>query len=203
MSTLYIRNLNERPSRNTVRAALAQLFPNALAITAHKNLRMKGQAFVAFGSADDAAAALAAHQGHQLLGHPMEIHQARTESDAVHVQQGREAAVAARRVAKTEREARRLELSRKRKLGQISSIPTFKKHKGDVVENPPHTTLLLSNVEALAETVSLWYASYPSFVEVRMVAIRKLAFVVFERLEDAVAAHDTVHEEVTVTYAKA
>ncbi|ODV58601.1 Mud1p ASCRUDRAFT_15529 [Ascoidea rubescens DSM 1968] len=57
VSTIYLKNLNEKISINNLKKFLSTIFNNPssdwypiLSITAHKNLRMRGQAFISFES---------------------------------------------------------------------------------------------------------------------------------------------------------
>ncbi|TFY55033.1 hypothetical protein EVJ58_g8502, partial [Rhodofomes roseus] len=59
--TLYIQNLNEKIKIPVLKASLRSLFKaygEVLDVVAHSNLRMRGQAFVAFESAEIAKKAL-------------------------------------------------------------------------------------------------------------------------------------------------
>lgn len=84
--TLYIQNLNERVKPSTLKVTLTNLFKNyapVLSVTAHSNLRMRGQAFVAFATAEEAEEAKKEVGGFPLYGKPMVVSYARTRSDAV------------------------------------------------------------------------------------------------------------------------
>ena len=100
--TLYIQNLNERvklPSAYTLLTpvmkqsleALFSTFGPVLSIVAHKNLRMRGQAFVSFQDKDTATRAMKEVSGFPLYGKSMvcaarltqRVSYARTPSDSV------------------------------------------------------------------------------------------------------------------------
>lgn len=87
--TLYVQNLNEKVKLETMKATLTNLFSNyatVLSVTAHTNLRMRGQAFV---SLDDVHAAdKARREAHlfPLYGKAMKISFAKSKSDAVVLQ---------------------------------------------------------------------------------------------------------------------
>ncbi|KAL0952054.1 hypothetical protein HGRIS_008692 [Hohenbuehelia grisea] len=84
--TLYIQNLNEKIKPEVIKASLRGLFKSygeVLDVVAHGNLRMRGQAFVSFESADIAKKAMREVRGFPLYSKPMQISFARTRSDAV------------------------------------------------------------------------------------------------------------------------
>jgi len=84
--TLYIQNLNEKIRIDVLKASLRGLFKSygeVVDVVAHNNLRMRGQAFVSFESADIAKKALKEVKGFPLYSKPMQISFARTRSDAV------------------------------------------------------------------------------------------------------------------------
>ena len=72
--TLYIQNLNEKIKIPVMKASLRGLFKSygeVLDVVAHANLRMRGQAFVSFASADIAQKALKEVRGFPLYSKPM------------------------------------------------------------------------------------------------------------------------------------
>ena len=72
--TLYIQNLNEKIKIPVMKASLRGLFKSygeVLDVVAHANLRMRGQAFVSFASADIAKKALKEVRGFPLYSKPM------------------------------------------------------------------------------------------------------------------------------------
>jgi U2 small nuclear ribonucleoprotein B'' len=72
--TLYIQNLNEKIKIPVMKASLRGLFKSygeVLDVVAHSNLRMRGQAFVSFESADIAKKALKDVRGFPLYSKPM------------------------------------------------------------------------------------------------------------------------------------
>ncbi|KAF5308985.1 hypothetical protein D9611_014851 [Ephemerocybe angulata] len=84
--TLYIQNLNEKIKPDVMKASLRGLFKTygeVLDVVAHKNLRMRGQAFVSFENPDVAKKAMKEVQRFPLYSKPMQISFARSRSDAV------------------------------------------------------------------------------------------------------------------------
>lgn len=72
--TLYIQNLNEKIKIPVLKASLRGLFKSygeVLDVVAHSNLRMRGQAFVSFESAEIAKKAAKEVRGFPLYTKPM------------------------------------------------------------------------------------------------------------------------------------
>ncbi|PWN51985.1 RNA-binding domain-containing protein [Violaceomyces palustris] len=85
-ATLYINNLNEKVKLPVLKQSLEALFSTygkVLNVTAHANLRMRGQAFVSFNDVSVADQARKEVGGFPLYGKPMKIDFARNPSDAV------------------------------------------------------------------------------------------------------------------------
>lgn len=73
-NTIYINNINEKikiPDLKKALFAVFNQFGKILEIAAHKNLRMRGQAFVAFEELSSATSALKSMQGFPFHGKPM------------------------------------------------------------------------------------------------------------------------------------
>lgn len=86
VETLYVNNLNEKISVKVMKETLKNLFRQygiVLQVVAHRNLRMRGQAFVAMTDREAAARAVKETRGFPLYGKPMQISFARTPADAV------------------------------------------------------------------------------------------------------------------------
>lgn len=84
-NTLYIRNLNESVKLPVLKQDLQTTFSQfgkVLDVVAHKNIRMRGQAFVVFEDPDAAKAAQHGVQGFKYHDKEMQVQFARTPSDA-------------------------------------------------------------------------------------------------------------------------
>ncbi|KAJ2691506.1 hypothetical protein H4R19_006350 [Coemansia spiralis] len=89
--TLYIRNLNDKIHKDTLKHALYGLcvaYGRVLDIVALKTIKMRGQAFVAFEDITAATAALRQLHGRQVFGRPMRIEYALSKSNMVAVKDG-------------------------------------------------------------------------------------------------------------------
>ncbi|EJT74991.1 small nuclear ribonucleoprotein [Gaeumannomyces tritici R3-111a-1] len=85
ISTVYVRNLEERVKPEALKEVLATIFSDygtIVDIVAKTNLRAKGQAFVVFDDPDSAQRAVDEVQGFELFDRPMHLAIARTRSDA-------------------------------------------------------------------------------------------------------------------------
>ncbi|KAJ2157975.1 U2 small nuclear ribonucleoprotein B'' [Coemansia sp. RSA 552] len=84
--TLYIRNLNDKIQKDTLKQTLYGLciaYGRILDIVALKTQKMRGQAFVVFGDITAATAALRQLDGRRLFGRPMQIEYALSKSEVV------------------------------------------------------------------------------------------------------------------------
>lgn len=85
-NTIYINNINEKIKIAELKTSLSAVFwqfGQILDIVAHKNLRMRGQAFVAFKDVSSASNALKSMQGFPFHGKPMRIQYAKSDSYSV------------------------------------------------------------------------------------------------------------------------
>ncbi|KAK0557306.1 hypothetical protein OC846_000525 [Tilletia horrida] len=84
--TVYVRNLNEKVRLPILKETLTNLFSlygDVLSVTAHSNLRMRGQAFIALDNKTAANKAVKEVQGFPLYGRPVQLAFAKTLSDSV------------------------------------------------------------------------------------------------------------------------
>lgn len=86
VETLYVNNLNEKVSLKVMKTTLKNLFKSygvVLDVVMHRNLRMRGQAFIAMIDREAAERAVKEVRGFPLYGKPVTVSFARTPSDAV------------------------------------------------------------------------------------------------------------------------
>ncbi|KAF5099397.1 hypothetical protein D0Z00_001676 [Geotrichum galactomycetum] len=235
---VYVRNLNEKIKIPELKTKLREEFSpfgEVLDVIAHKNLRMRGQAFIVFSSVAEATKAQTAlgTGAHELFGQRIEVQFAKTKSDATIAQAGNEEALEKhkrRRLA--EKELRQVESSKRQRTDAAghslarghpsTSVPTgpasgasslhhkkaAKKDQLDFL--PPNKVLFLQELPAgvTQSAVETVFKKFTGFVEVRLMAVRRLGFVEFERDEDAVAAKEATSglvldgSAVRITYAK-
>ncbi|KAI8322800.1 spliceosomal protein [Martensiomyces pterosporus] len=84
--TVYIRNLNDKIQKDTLRQSLYSLcvpYGRVLDIVALKTKKMRGQAFIVFSDITAATTALRQLNGRQFFGKPMRVEYALSKSDVV------------------------------------------------------------------------------------------------------------------------
>ncbi|SGY79061.1 BQ5605_C008g05026 [Microbotryum silenes-dioicae] len=83
---VYINNLNEKVKLAVMKQSLTTLFKEygkVLGVTLHRNVRMRGQAFVTLHDSKAAQLAVKEVKGFPLYGKPMQLAFAKTRSDAL------------------------------------------------------------------------------------------------------------------------
>ncbi|THU98596.1 RNA-binding domain-containing protein [Dendrothele bispora CBS 962.96] len=208
--TLYIQNLNEKIKVDVMKASLRGLFKSygeVLDVVAHSNLRMRGQAFVSFESADIAHKAMKEVRGFPLYSKPMQISFARTRSDAVvkkldeeHFEEHK-----AQREEHKKKTRYTNPLKQKFKAKRMASemdgtmaAPAPKRPNVQMPDEylPPNKILFLQN---LPETVTkdqltTLFSQYPNLYEVRLIPTKKdIAFVEYMDEASSTAAKDALH----------
>lgn len=219
---VYVRNLNEKTKIPELKAALHREFEPfgpVLDVIAHKNLRMRGQAFVVFETVEAAQRAHEKMAGRELFGKPMAVQFARSKSDATIAQSGNQDALEKhkrRRLAA--KELRQVEDSKRHKAAGNGKAPagapsgtTQRKAKKDQLDFlPPNKILFLQELPPGVQqaTVESIFSGFKGYTEVRLMAVRRLGFVEFETDEDAVVAKEATAglvlegSPVRITYAK-
>lgn len=209
--TLYINNMNEKVSLNKIQPVLARLFGRygeVVSIAAHKNLRMKGQAFVTYKDPQSSKRAIRKLQGRPVFRKPIKISYAKAPSDEEYKILGNSAAVEKRKEAKKAREAEKEKnIAKELKAAVGLSKNQVKQWKA----LPPHHILLVQNLsDDLLETDALQakFAGKAGFQGVRLIKFRKLAFVDFDLESSATQYLESTDPptefgaEVFLTYAK-
>ncbi|KAJ7155901.1 hypothetical protein C8R43DRAFT_998363 [Mycena crocata] len=208
--TLYIQNLNEKIKIDVLKASLRGLFKSygeVLDVVAHSNLRMRGQAFVSFSSAEIAKKAMKEVRGFPLYSKPMQISFAKTRSDAVVKKMDEENfdAHKARRDEhkKTTRYTNPLKQKFRAKrlateMDGAAAAPAPKRPNVQMPDEylPPNKILFLQNLpESVSkdQLVSL-FSQYPNLYEVRLIPTKKdIAFVEFLDEASSGVAKDALH----------
>jgi U2 small nuclear ribonucleoprotein B'' len=200
--TLYVRNLNEAVKLPILKQDLETTFSqfgNVINIIAHKNLRMRGQAFVVFDDQKAAEKAQQAVQGFSLHEKPIQVQFARTPSDdTIKRDRGNEEYEQHKR-QRLENKGRKLrgalmqielkkahEATDKARRNQPSA-PTKKTRPAQshipAQHLPPNKVLFLQSLHDsdTKETLVAIYIKFDGFREVRMVPGRKgIAFVEYD-----------------------
>lgn len=195
MSTLYINGLNERVKLPRLKLTLLKQFSHfgpVIQVTAHRNLKMRGQAFVAFKDEETASKALAMN-GRRLYKKTINVAVAKTQSDEYHRLTNNLAKVEERKAQKQSV----VQEPRKRTRNPTTKAQPRKKDKLDSYWKalPPHHTLLVQNIaydgdiQAKLEEV---FDDHEGLANVRVIAVRKLAFVEFDSVKWATESLERV-----------
>lgn len=199
--TVYLRNLNEKISirkLTTLLQAECSKFGKVLHITAHRNLKMRGQAFVTFDSPQASGSAVSGLNSRVLLGKPVVADLAITESDAYFAQVLHDdAPIIARKDRKRSRQEDPRADSQKPKLSL--SNPTSKSTEKPAVDlewkkAKPNKVLLLLNISLDIDQTSLedLFEDQDGFESARYIAARQLAFITFESADLARACIESM-----------
>lgn len=205
--TIYVNNLKEKVSLNRLKGELQEVFAKygtIIQLTAHRNLKMKGQAFITYEDKESSRAAMESLQDHDLLGKKVRIAYARANSDNYH-----------RDVLKDDEaiEARKLLKAQAQKDADAKGVtkPGAKKTQSWKAI-PPNKILLIQNLgpEVTNNELLDFFEEFGGFINSRLVKARRLSFIEFENEASATGCleamtHDQLvkfGEEAIVTYAK-
>lgn len=221
-----MKNLSERIKIPELKQALTvefSQFGRILDVVAHNSLKRRGQAFVVFDDLEGAKKAYEQYteSHHEMFGKPLIVEYSKSASDATILRKQGPQEYEKNKQQRTEfREQRMIEkqseLSKKRGVSNGSPAPGArapKKARTTAAANealPRNKILFLENLPPgiTQDNLSEIFSRYPGFVEVRLVAVRRLGFVEYTSDEEAVAAKqgtsDLVQDgfQVKITYAK-
>lgn len=196
--TIYIRNLNERTSITNLKRELSTLFAKygSKEVIAHKNIRMRGQAFIVFDGIADAEKAMRDLQGYPLEDKPMLLQYAKSKSDRT-VKKDQPEKFEEHKEARLAAKAARGPLKPTAEAASSAKRPTKKatttKQTVPADGNPPHKILFVQNLpdEITVDIMQAIFARYPGFKEVRMVPGRAgIAFVEYNDDDSAITARE-------------
>lgn len=208
METVYVNNLNDKVSVSKLKGELETVFKKygkILQITAHGNLKMKGQAFVTFENKEASQAAIDGIQEHEMFGKTMHVEYAKRNSDNYH-----------RDILKND-EA--IEVRKQMKVRANEQAATENKMKKPGVKKaqtwkaiPPNKILLIQNLMQKTTNGDLleFFEAYGGFINSRLVMVRNLSFLEFENEVSATNCLEDLTKEkleqfgsdALVTYAK-
>lgn len=197
LETLYINNINDKVSLNRLTSELTTLFGSygkIIQLTANKNIKMKGQAFVTYDNLDSSIKAQHEMNNHTLFSKKINVTFAKANSDTYHSLITKDESVI---------EGRKLVKLTQKKV--VKPSPKKKKRKiEEFKELPPNKVLLLQNIDPSFGEAQLveHFEKFDGFTSVRLVKVKNLAFVEFE---DEVGSGRALGKEVlfgSLTYAK-
>lgn len=206
--TVYIRNLNEKLSKTSLKSKLRKLFETSgyrvINVEAHKNIKLKGQAFVSFDANVDITTIIDNFNTKMLCGKPMNVQLANSESDYIikqtftpenfkqYLKKQR-----SNRLLKRQHKAEE-KLSKKRKAVEDSS-QTTKKAKHDAKPIPNHILILTELPEDTREQdLTDVFAKFSGFLTINLVQIRQLALIEFDFEKNAVECMKQLGDSVEI-----
>ncbi|KAI9725235.1 MAG: hypothetical protein M1828_003416 [Chrysothrix sp. TS-e1954] len=216
ITTVYVRNLEERIKIPTLKETLTEIFAefgSIVDIVAKTNLKARGQAFVIYDDPDAAEAAVETVQDFEIFGKPMRVGLAKAPSDATVRAHGSEEEYELfkrHRLAEKERK-QAIAQQEEQKLKRPAPAPpeaqgqAKKPLKGAGLKStsgaavvpdeylPPNKILFVQGVpdEYDVDALSAIFGRFDGFKEVRMVPGRKgLAFVEYDAETGAISAKE-------------
>ncbi|KAK1925745.1 RNA binding protein [Papiliotrema laurentii] len=221
--TLYIQNLNEKVRLPVMTETLASLFKPykpILPITAHRNVRMRGQAFITFSDVEHANKARKEVNEFPLYGKPMLIAFAKRRADvAVKKFEGDEALEEHKKIRLEEKKKKRRDNPLRRKAAaklkaDETGVPAAKKQRLQMPDEylPPNSVLFVQNLPegTTSDDLREVFEVYAGLLEIRTIPAKKdIAFVEFADEATATVAKDALHNfkidgetKMKVTYAR-
>jgi U2 small nuclear ribonucleoprotein B'' len=172
--TLYVRNLNEKLPKKQLKYLLYSLFSaygQVFDIVALKTLKMRGQAFIVYGSIEDATTALRSCQGMSFVGNQLAIQYAMGRSNILNVIQG------------TYRPSVKSSLKRSGDTMEGTEKKSREEEKSHI--------LFISNLgDASDIDLESLFQEHDGFKEIRRVPGKELAFVEYESVKNASVAKE-------------
>ncbi|GAA5906748.1 hypothetical protein JCM5296_000827 [Sporobolomyces johnsonii] len=218
---VYVNNLNEKIKLDIMKQSLKVLFREyglVLGVTAHRNLRMRGQAFITLDSKEAAAKAVKEVQKFPLYGKPMQLAFARTESDALvkkrhpeDMDQHKDERLKRKKESRRDNPIRRKFLAKQeaaRKAAEtalLTGVPAAAPAPTPAARRipqmpdeylPPNKILFVQNLpdDTTKESLEALFRPFPNLVEVRTIPGRRnIAFVEFADEASSSVARDALH----------
>ncbi|ORX37058.1 hypothetical protein BD324DRAFT_673853, partial [Kockovaella imperatae] len=208
--TLYLQNLNEKVRIPVMKDTLSLLFKPyhpLLPVIAHRNLRMRGQAFVTFSNIEEANQARKDVAEFPLYGKPIQISFARGRSDsAVQKFEGDEAFEEHKKKRLEEKKKKRRDNPLRRKAAEKmkaggsleSGAPAAKKQRLQMPDEylPPNSVLFIQNLPegTTSDDLREVFELHAGLVEIRTIPAKKdIAFVEFSDEGAATVAKEALH----------
>ncbi|GAA5987402.1 hypothetical protein JCM11641_002277 [Rhodosporidiobolus odoratus] len=214
---VYVNNLNEKIKLPIMKQSLKVLFReygSVLGVTAHRNIRMRGQAFITLDSKEAAAKAVSEVQKFPLYGKPMQLTFARTESDALVKKRHPEdmdthkaERLERKKLSRKNNPLRRKVIAQKeaQKKAAETGLPATSLAATSAPRRivqmpdeylPPNKILFVQNLpdDTTKEGLEALFRPYPNLLEVRTIPGRKnIAFIEFTDDHSSGTARDALH----------
>lgn len=212
-TTLYVNNLNEKITLNKTKYVLAKLFGRygtVVGITAHKNLKMKGQAFVTYKEHISCQKAILKLEGRPVFKKPIHVSYAQSPSDYERELKGDSEGISKRKEQKKIRVDAEEKAKKEEPVSGLAPTQLSKAQAKQWKLLPPNNVLLLQNVdEEKLDTLFLetQFGTFTGFAKVRLIKFRKLAFIDFDLDVSSTACldkidHDQFGAQSLLSYAK-
>ncbi|OCF37323.1 RNA binding protein [Kwoniella heveanensis CBS 569] len=224
--TLYLQNLNEHVRIPVLKETLASLFKPyrpVLPVIAHRNVRMRGQAFVSFPDVESANEARKDVAEFPLYGKAIQISFARGRSDSVvkkldgdeQLEEHKKRRLEEKKIKRRNNPLRQKAQAKLKagKLSETGAAPS-KKQRLQMPDEylPPNSVLFIQNLPegTTSEDLREVFEVHPGLVEIRTIPAKKdIAFVEFADEGAATVAKDALHNfkidgetKMKVTYAR-
>ncbi|OBA20461.1 RNA-binding domain-containing protein [Metschnikowia bicuspidata var. bicuspidata NRRL YB-4993] len=192
-TTLYINNINEKIALNKIKFVLAKLFGRygtVVGITAHTNLRMKGQAFVTYKEPQSCEKAILKLQGRPMFKKPLHVSFAQKPSDQERSLKGDSEGILRRKQLKKVKAEADEKARAEAPAALLAPTQISKAQEKQWKLLLPNNVLLLQNVDENKLELALLeekFGAFAGFAKIRLIKFRKLAFVDFD-LEPAATA---------------
>lgn len=210
IETVYVNNLNDKVSLGKLKSALQETFArygNVLDITAHSNLKMKGQAFITYDTIEASSNAVQKLQNYKLFDKPIRVSYAKGNSDSHYTRTENLEPIA-------QRKARKLEAEQQKQAKSDAHVVKKRKKQPaqpNFAKLPPNKILLIQNLNTSPTELEEFFATAEGFINTRFIKVRNLAFIEFEATKYAAeylskVDHEKLKEKfgdkVVLTYAK-
>lgn len=185
-STVYINNLNDKVKINRLKETLYKKFRkygNIIQLSAHKNLKMKGQCFITYDNVKSAEEAIKGLAGEKLYKKELQITHSKEPLDEYYIKVLEDGdKVEQRKELKSQRNKEE-EKENKGKEKRIDQQPNKRAGNANYWQSlPPNHTLLIQNLKegVLKEDLEDLFEEYDGFNNLRFVKVRNLAFIDFD-----------------------
>jgi RNA recognition motif-containing protein len=212
--TLYVNNINEKIKIDELKKALFHVFSqfgSIIEISAFKDLRRRGQAWVVFETMASAAKALTEMANFSFYGKPLQVTYARVKSDVVSKKDNTFIARALRKAPKKRRAGKKSKKEKKEKKEgkrekkdrgdqpETDDGPNGEQDNGAPQQQPPaapNRILFVENLpkQCTEQMLSMLFQPYSGYKEARLVNGKPgIAFVEFEDAVQSAIAKQALH----------
>ncbi|KAH7395101.1 U2 small nuclear ribonucleoprotein B [Phaeosphaeria sp. MPI-PUGE-AT-0046c] len=199
IETIYVNNLEERVTIDTMKQALTKVFQYygpILDIIAKSSLKRKGQAFIVFDSEKSALEAVEDMNGFDLYGKALKVSRAKTHSDETVKRKAADMFEEHKRKRLTLKDFKRAEEDAKAQANPVAAEkPRAAKTGAAAVPDEyvrPNKVLFLQNIphDVTEDDLTAIFEQYEGFKEVRYVSVRNVAFAEFDNEQFAITAKE-------------